>query len=57
MPPLDNLPEPKTTLEVAGLIVGFARSLSDNQDLLKTAFAIARDAIHSDHQANWTPVR
>ena len=39
---------PQSALELAGTIAGFARSLSDDRELLVDALGIAKDSIWSD---------
>jgi hypothetical protein len=48
-PEADQHLRPTSALELAGGIVGFARSLSADQQLLASALRIARDAIESDY--------
>jgi hypothetical protein len=48
---MEDVPEPRTALEIAGAIAAFAKSLSDDPALICECLRIAREAIESDYLA------
>jgi hypothetical protein len=44
-------PQPQTALEIAAAIAAFAKSLSDDHQLIDSAMQIARDSMDADYWA------